>query len=257
MRDLPAELWVFFLTAVLAVGLLVTAVVAAIIISQRKLSSAARAFAAREVRATEEERSRVARELHDDVSQQVAILNQRIELMRDAAERGAPPPDVMATVDDVGEGLRRIATSVRGIAHRMHPSSLDLLGLRAALEELARETRAVAPFEIHVAVAPDAERLPRELALGFYRIAQEALRNIQKHAAAGRVALGLVVQQGQAVMEVTDDGVGFAPAHGGPGLGVSSMQERARLLGGYTVVSSMPGNGTTVRVTLPVAPDPG
>lgn len=252
MPHLPVELWVFFLTASIAVGLLVSAVVAAIIISQRKLSGAARAFAAREVQATEEERGRVARELHDDVSQQIAVLSQRLELIRDAVERGAPPPDVMVTVDEVGDGLRRIATAVRGIAHRMHPSVLEHLGLRAALEELARESQAGAPLEFTIAVAPDAEHLPLDTALALYRIAQEALRNVRKHAAATRVGLRLSVGDGQVRMELSDDGTGFAVAGDGKGLGIVSMQERAKLLGGYTLLRSTPGSGTTLQVTLPM-----
>lgn len=253
MRDLPSELWVFFLTAVLVVASLVTAVIGAIVISQRKLSNASRAFAAREVAATEEERSRVARELHDGVSQEIAVLSQRLEAVRDSVERGLPAPDLVTTVDLVGDGLRRIAASVRGIAHRMHPSAIDQLGLRAALEGLAREMEAGTGFRVSIDIAPAADALPTEVALTLYRIAQEGFRNIQKHARADAVVFRLSLDGGRGVLQLQDDGAGFASngaSHGG--LGLVSIRERARLLDGFATIQSEPGGGTRVEVTFPV-----
>lgn len=253
MRGLPLELWVLVLTAVLVVASLVTAVVVAIVISQRKLARASRAFAAREVAATEEERSRVARELHDGVSQEIAVLSQRLEAVRDSVERGLPAPDLLTTVDLVGDGLRRIAASVRGIAHRMHPSAIDQLGLRAALEGLAREMEAGTGFRVSTDIAPAADTLPTEVALTLYRIAQEGFRNIQKHARAGTVMFRLSLEGGRGVLQLQDDGAGFASTSAPPGgLGLVSIRERARLLEGFATIQSEPGGGTLVEVTFPV-----
>lgn len=228
--------------------ILVVAVGAAVIVSQRKMARATRAFAGQQVAASEEERSRVARELHDDVSQQIAVLSQQLEGVRERLLTSDTNIPALESVEAVGEGLRHLATTVRGLAHQMHPSMLDHLGLGAALQSLAREVAVGSPIRIEVAVEGKTEDVPTPAALCLYRVAQEALRNVLKHSAAGRATI-LVWRIGQeVVLEVADDGIGFPaeqPRNGG-GLGLVSMRERVRLTGGELTVLSEPGRGTLV-----------
>jgi len=249
------ELWAFYLATALVVGILVVAVGAAIVVSQRKQVQAAESYAARQMAAMEEERGHVARELHDDVSQQIAILCQRLEALQDRLENGTPGPHVARETAALADGLRGMAATVRSIAHRMHPSALDHLGLGPALQGLAREMASGTPWRIDIRIRPEPLELPQGVALAVYRIGQEALRNVQKHANASRVALSLELAHGGLVLEVSDDGLGlhhdsFSPA---TGIGLISMRERARLAGGYLSLESLPERGTRVRAWVPIS----
>lgn len=232
------------------VAILVLAVGAAVIVSQRKLTMAARDYAARQVEALEEERSRVARELHDDVSQQIAIMSQRLDAIHESLSGKGLDPGLLDDTDSVGEGLRDLAVTVRALAHQMHPSALDHLGLGPALKGLAEE--AVEGVEVEVEV-PDLSGLDPQQALALYRVAQESLRNVAKHARAARVQVRVATTDRGTLLEVADDGVGFhaqSAAHAG-GLGLTSMRERLRLIGGELSIVSVPGQGTGVRAWVP------
>jgi signal transduction histidine kinase len=181
------------------VTILVVAVGAAVIVSQRKMTRATRAFAARQVAASEEERRRVARELHDDVSQQIAGLSQRLEAVQERMRGAATDENLVTSTERVGDGLRDLAQTVRNLAHQMHPSMLEHLGLGAALETLAREVSGETGLAIQVHLGPGTDELAQPLALTLYRIAQEALRNVQKHAAASQVLVLLWRKEEQIV----------------------------------------------------------
>jgi signal transduction histidine kinase len=248
----PAELWAFYLSAAVVVAILVLAVGAAVIVSQRKLTMAARDFAARQVEALEEERSRVARELHDDVSQQIAILSHRLDAIHENLRGQGADAAVLDEADTVGDGLRDLATTVRALAHQMHPSALDHLGLGPALRSLAQEAAAVMGIEMQVDV-PDTAGVAPDHALALYRVAQESLRNVAKHSNAGRVMLRVAETERGTLLEIADDGVGFQPLVGSPGggLGLTSMRERLRMIGGELSVVSSPGKGTGIRAWVP------
>ncbi len=233
-------------------AILVLAVGAAVIVGQRKITAATRDYAARQVAALEEERGRVARELHDDVSQQIAILSQRLEAIQESAHAGGVDPGMLTATDTVGEGLRDLATTVRALAHRMHPSALDHLGLGPALRSLAQETAVGTGLEIRVDVAQDPE-LGSLHALTLYRVAQEALHNARKHARATNVLVRVSESDGGTTLEISDDGVGFLPLAGPQAgeLGLTSMRERLRLVGGEFSISSTPGQGTGLRAWVP------
>lgn len=235
------------------VTILVVAVGAAVIVSQRKVAGATRTFAARQVAASEEERRRVARELHDDVSQQIAGLSQRLEAVQERMRADATDNRLIASAESVGDGLRDLAQTVRNLAHQMHPSMLEHLGLGAALQTLGREVAGETGLDIRVHLGDGTEGLPQPVALTLYRICQEALRNVQKHAVASQVLVLLWREEGKILLEVADDGVGCHADRlsGATGLGLVSMRERVRLVGGQLTVVSEPGGGTIACAVIP------
>ena len=242
----------------MAVILVITAG-AAVIIAQRRITASTRDYAARQVAALEEERGRVARELHDDVSQQIALLSQRLNRVHDALQERPEDPMLLTETEEAGDNLRDLAESVRDLAHRMHPSALDHLGLGPALQDLAFDTVAGSALRIDVEIG----ELPAEPATGpalaIYRIAQEALRNVRKHAGATRASLRVGDADNGILLEISDDGIGFLPEDTArsTGLGMVSMRERLRLVGGDLNISSVPGRGTVVRAWVPRAAEGG
>ncbi len=198
--------------------------------------------------AQEAERSRIARELHDDVSQQMAVVVVDVELLRRAAGQTSEQTDLLAreTLDRVNE----IARTVHDISHRLHPAKLRLIGLVPALAGLARELSTDARA-VSFAADDVPEALPHDLTLCLYRIAQEALQNAIKHGGARQVSMRVSGGAEGVTLAIADDGVGFDVAAVGEGLGLISMNERAESFGGTLTIDSRPGAGTRVEATLP------
>lgn len=200
--------------------------------------------------AQDAERSRIARELHDDISQQVAVLAIDLELLRGLGE--ARPNEA----DRLGRGaldrVESIARSVHDLSHRLHPAKLKLIGLVPALEGLQRELSQpdLAIRFRHDNVPP---ALPHELTLCLFRIAQEAVGNAVKHSAARKVLVGLRGDQDELALTITDDGKGFdSSTVWGRGLGLISMRERLDAIGGTLKIRSKPGEGTHLEATVPL-----
>ncbi len=198
------------------------------------------------VTATDEERKRLAGELHDGVGQQLTGLKYRLEHMAGPAERTAEWGEVLAIADDASR-------DVRTIAHSMMPRALGELGLVPALHDLFRRAFGVPgmqysfePFGLDERMAPDIE-------VGVYRIAQELVANVLKHAEAGTVSIQLMRNKGHLVMIMEDDGRGLDPERSSDGIGMRSITDRARLLHGTIALESAPGSGTlaTLRIPLP------
>jgi signal transduction histidine kinase len=244
------ELWWILLAAGLAAVILATAVVVSVLVQQRRFLAAHREFSGRLIQAQEEERAWVARELHDDLIQRVGLLTQEAvgmrALLRDPETAVRHLMGLEAELRDLGEEIRRLA-------HRMHPSVLDHLGLPAALRALGEEVEATEHLPVRVMVEEPAPALAPAAALSLYRVAQEALRNVVKHAAAAEATVRLARQNGGVVLEVVDTGRGFDPAHdgGARGLGVTSMTERLRLVRGTVRIVSAPGRGTRAMAWVP------
>lgn len=199
--------------------------------------------------AHEEERQHLARELHDDVSQRLSLLEMLLHEIR-----GTDQKTDMEKLESARQQLSTLNTDVRQISHRLHPAILNDLGLSAALQALVKEfgQRENMPATYSTDHLP--ESWPPEAATTIYRIAQEALRNVSKHAGKTHVKVVLAGTAGGIQLQVKDSGIGFdqeteLPAQG---LGMISMQERARLVGGTLHVSSMLGQGTTVTVDIPL-----
>ena len=204
---------------------------------------------ARLIAVSDSERKRVARELHDDISQRLALLADDVDRLR--REANLRNEASVERLDQLVEQARALSDDLRRISHRLHPTVVQDLGVSAALRSLTTEfserTGMPATF-----VERDVPRhLPTDMGTAVYRIVQEALRNVTKHAGRTSVLVKLDVRSDQLVLFVSDLGAGF-DATNKPGLGLTSMRERAFLAGGaFSVVSSL-GIGTTVQVRLPM-----
>ncbi len=201
------------------------------------------------MRAQEEERAMIARELHDDVTQRLAVL--AIDAGR--AELGAASGEQAEAMRVLREGLVRISEDVHSLAYELHSSVLEELGLvealRAACERLVRRTR----IEVSLDLDSKADQLARDSALCLFRVAQEALNNVVRHSR-GRVArVALQPMDRGVLLAIRDDGVGFDPASPGTRgtLGLASMRERLRLVNGTLDIESAPGNGTAIIAWVP------
>ena len=199
-----------------------------------RLENETRALSAQVVRAQEQERRSIARDLHDGIAQSLS------RALLDVGES-----------DPVRQRLEAIIDEVRRIALALRPSMLDDLGLVPALEWQAREIGHKTGLSVQIVAEESAGELPEAHRTCIYRIAQEALQNIARHAGASRVRIGLRKAAGTVSLEVEDDGKGFSVARS-RGLGLLGMEERVAQLGGRFRVQSEPGRGTTVLAELPI-----
>lgn len=214
-----------------------------------------RTLAMQAVRAQDDERSRIARELHDSTAQTIAALTYQLAAAaREAGERGQP--GLETTLRDLREQTGELLEEVRTLSHAIHPRVLDDLGLVPALEWLARRTREHTELDVQVDadVPGDPADMSDATAAALYRVAQEALRNVERHASARSARLTLRADGDDVILEVTDDGRGFDVAEAQarrPGMGLFSMRERLGLVGGTFDVYTTVGRGTRVRARAP------
>jgi two-component system sensor histidine kinase UhpB len=242
------SVWTLFLAAGLSVAITLGAFVTALVISQRRRIALERAHSQRLLAAQEEERSRVARELHDDALQRLAVI--RHELEQVALLVG---PDAVHRIGGVSGELEDLGTVLRTAAHHLHPSVVEKAGLVRALGALADEFGRTAGLDVHLALPPADVRVARGVGIAAYRIAQEALRNVVRHAGVKRADLALEVRDGTLTLSIADAGKGFAAGAARPedGLGLIAMRQRAVTAGGRLAVTPRPGGGTVVTATLP------
>jgi len=218
----------------------------------RQLSARQRAhenFAEQVIAAQESERRRLAGDIHDGISQRLVGLTYRL----DAAARAVDDADHPAAAEQLEKARDLVDLTLaeaRSAISGLRPPVLDDLGLAGGLASLASSTAEV-DLELHL----DDRRLPEHIEVALYRIAQESVQNVVKHARALTAVVRFSVDDGVARLEIADTGVGFDPSPGSPaaGYGMLSMAERADLVGGTLQVRSAPGRGTTVTVTVPVA----
>jgi PAS domain S-box-containing protein len=209
----------------------------------------------RMVFAQEDERRRIAREMHDQFGEQLTALGLRIRMLKEAA---AGREDLSAQVDALEHVAEQLDRDVDHLVWELRPTALDDLGLRAALANYVQDwsARVRISAELHTAGLTN-DRLASEIETTLYRIAQEALNNIAKHARAGHVEIILERRSDHVSLIVVDDGVGFdlaAMSDERRGFGLLGMQERAALVGANLEIESAPGEGTTILVRMPTAP---
>jgi PAS domain S-box-containing protein len=201
--------------------------------------------------AQEAERQRIARELHDDLNQSLAQLAVELDLLGGrlpAAEAGAARA--------IAARVKELSAAVHALSHQLHPAKLEQLGLVAAVRGLCREFAAHHGLEVTFTHHGLPDAVPPATALCLYRIVQEALRNVVRHAGTAHAAVELGGSPAGLRLRVTDDGAGFDPAAGRGGLGLVSMRERLHLVGGRLAIDSRPGGGTRLDATVPPADAP-
>lgn len=210
-----------------------------------------RQVAATALNAAEEERKRIARELHDETAQLLAALLIRIRVVRNASD----PQAVPALLDDMREQIGGALEGVRRFARGLRPPALDELGLIPAIESHVRSIRDITEIDLSLHADGDVDGLPPEAELAVYRIVQEALSNVVRHSGAIRAAVRVSRGPDRLLVTVEDDGHGFNVPEvraAGRGLGLFGMGERAAYLGGRVDVQSTPRMGTRVVAEIPL-----
>jgi PAS domain S-box-containing protein len=221
--------------------------------SQREL----RVLTGRLLQAQETERRRIARELHDDLNQSLALLS--VEL--DVLGRGSPDSaaELGGRVRELSARVKQLSSAVHDLSHQLHPAKLEQLGLVAAVRGLCQELGRSHALAIEFTHPGVPEAIPEDVALCLYRIVQEALRNVIKHSGAEHAGVELSGAEDAICLRIADDGAGFDPgsARAGGGLGLVSMRERLRLINGTIAIDSAPFGGTRIEVCVPLsAPAP-
>jgi len=207
------------------------------------------------LRAQEEERARIARELHDDVSQRMALLQIHLTQFEQST------PELSSTARQELKQILDLAaecsSELHDISHQLHPSRLDTLGLVAAVRSLCREFSAQHNFEVQFLDENVPRRIPKDVSLCVFRIVQEALRNVVKHSGAGEAKVELAQRGDQLELRVSDAGSGFDPSLArGEGLGLMSMRERLGPVRGSLAIDSEVSHGTSIQVRIPLPGPP-
>jgi len=224
----------------------------AILIAERKaLGELELDFNSRLLEAQEHERARIARELHDDVGQRMALL--QFNLTRFS---GTPdlPAAARGEVDELVDMSGQIVSSLRSLSHELHPATLDIVGLEIAIKGLCRDFQTQHGLRIQYSSRDVPKQLERSVGICAFRIAQEALRNVVKHSGATAAVVELASEGNRLVLCVSDSGNGFdvSTVDRRAGLGLISMRERLRLIRGQLSIQSMPQAGTRIRVEVPL-----
>jgi signal transduction histidine kinase len=222
----------------------------------RQRQESLQSYARQVTQAQEDERLRIARDLHDETAQELVHLARRLEQLGERV-----PADVVPRVDDLVTLTRATLKSVRRFSRDLRPSVLDDLGLVPALELAVGETKATLSGGARLEIKGEPRRLAPAVELALFRIAQQALHNVEKHAHATSVVVELAFEDGAVRLRVEDDGSGWVPPanladlpHVGK-LGVLGMKERAQLIGGTFELSSSPGQGSRITVVAAQEPD--
>ena len=198
------------------------------------------------MRAQEEERRRLARDLHDEVNQALTAILLRLEALAHDA-----PPEQAEEVTELKRLVNQAMEELLSLARQLRPTALDDHGLVPAIDAQLKRYAARTGVETRLGASGEASALGEDVQTAVYRTAQEALANVSRHSGASVVEVDLTVDGPRAVLRVRDDGAGFDPGgSNGDGLGLKGMAERARLVGGELDVRSAPGGGTTVMLRI-------
>jgi signal transduction histidine kinase len=225
----------------------------------RRYRTGVQQYVADITRTQEEERRRIARELHDDTIQSLIAIGQRIELLKTMLDE---PEEARIRLSDVRGMVTSTITNVRQFSRDLRPLTLEDLGLVAAMQHLVNHLAQQEAITVHFEVKGETEGLSNDMEVAIYRILQEALSNVKKHAQATTVTVSAEFTRKQIVMCVEDNGRGFEVPESmtdfasNGNFGMMGLQERAQLFDGSVVVQSEPGQGTIVRMVMPRQPSP-
>lgn len=219
--------------------------------AQRRLVALHRSYLQRLVKAHEEERSRIAREVHDDAVQRLVVVGRELDLYRDA-DPGMSELKRHRLTGIHGE-VEDLADALRQLAHRLHPAALEHSGLNLALTQLAEETYRLHQLRVELHLPEQELDLGSGGRLALFRIAQEALRNVVRHANTDSAAVAVRSTADHVELLVQDAGDGFnRDATRRSGIGLVGIEERAHLAGGRAEIESLPGKGTRVTARIPL-----
>lgn len=218
----------------------------------RESEQRARNLAARLIDAQEEERKRVARELHDDLSQKLAVLGILVGGVKH--DIGDSSDKVRQGLGEVRERLIELHMAIRALSHNLHPSVVERAGLKEALRLHCNDFSRITGTSVSFETTGDLQPLSAVAALSLFRVTQEALNNVQRHAAATQVNIHLSSTDEAVELSIRDNGSGFKVhnLNRNTGLGLNSMEERIRFLGGSVGIESTPGIGTNIQVRIPI-----
>ena len=214
----------------------------------KKANSELKEFTPRLIAAQEQEKQRISRELHDDVGQRLALLRIGLDLVEQKipVERSVEHAEMCSFLTQLDE----LAIDVHNMSHQLHSSKLQYLGLRAALKEVCQQLVDQHRVAIHLTADQLPESLSEQVSLCFYRVAQEALMNAVKHSGTSQVDVSLDCKGQLLRMCIRDYGIGFNPSVRGKGLGLITMHERLKMVGGMLKFNSVAGMGTEVEVEV-------
>lgn len=221
-------------------------------VTERRLAQEALSGMSRKlIEAQEQERTRIARELHDDINQRVALVSVNLErLQRDLISSA---PVAGQRFDELREQLSDLGRDIQALSHHLHSSKLEYLGLVTAATGFCKELSEEQGVQVEFHSENIPKQLPWEIALCFYRVLQESLQNALKHSGSRHFEVWLKGTPSEIALTVQDSGVGFDPEEAlrGRGLGLTSMKERLKLVHGELFIDAQPGHGVVVRATVP------
>ena len=223
-------------------------------VTDRKLADEALTSMSRKlVQAQEQERARIARELHDDITQRLAILGIDLQQLRE--HNPELPVEITSRMKELQEHTMGMANDVQALSHQLHSSKLEYLGAIGGMKSWCNEFGQRQGLQIEFQGPESQSPLPPEVGLSLFRVLQEALNNAAKHSGARRIEVQLREDSGEIHLAVSDAGKGFdvETALQGRGLGLASMQERLRLVGGELSVESQPKSGTIIHARVPLS----
>ena len=223
-------------------------------ITERKMSEMSlHELSGRLIHAQEEERARIARELHDDISQRMAFLQIGLDQFEQSIH--GLTPNERNELHNLTAVASEVSSDLHGISHQLHPARLDLQGLVAATDSYCKEVTSQHELCIKFVHQNVPVQIPMDVALCLFRIVQEALRNVVKHGKTSDARVELSGDGDWIDLRISDSGTGFnlESAHGKGGLGLISMRERLRLIGGHVIVESEPARGTRIHVRVPLS----
>ena len=202
--------------------------------------------------ARETEAGRIARELHDDIGQRLALVSIGLSHLRKTV--GPTETGTKEEISKLQEQTSSISKSIRELSHELHPTALQHTGLAVALQMACEEVSRVTGLDVQLVADGDTADLPAEVALGLFRVAQEGLNNAVRHAGGRSIHVSLRRASHNVMLTIADDGRGFSPssAPSRSGLGLHSMIQRISLVGGTVTVDSAPGTGTRIRAQVPL-----
>jgi signal transduction histidine kinase len=237
------------LLTVFALPLMLTA---GLIAERRRDDETLREARCKLVDAQEQERHRIARELHDDIVQQLTLVGLSVDELRSGFNTSAK-----TELDQLYDQISVVSKATRDLSHNLYPFTLEYLGLVGALKKLCRDTGAQSGLVISFSEKDVPSQLQSDISRCLFRIAQEALQNIVKHSHARAASMELKLRGGQVLLRIVDDGIGITPEqHHSGGMGLASMRERAWALDGTCKVTAGPLRGTIVETSLPYKEEP-